>query len=35
LETPKKCFSELVGVPMTHHKASLLGREERLRALAR
>lgn len=32
---PEVCFSELVGMPMTHHKASLLGREERQRALAR
>ncbi len=31
---PEVCFSELVGMPMTHHKASLLGREERRRALA-
>jgi predicted RNase H-like nuclease len=32
---PEVCFSELVGVPMTHRKASILGREERQRALAR
>jgi len=32
---PEVCFSELVGGPMTHHKASILGREERQRALTR
>jgi len=32
---PEVCFSELVGMPMTHRKASILGREERQRALAR
>ncbi len=29
------CFSELVGNPMTYRKASILGREERKRALMR
>ena len=30
---PEVCFSELVGNPTTHHKATTLGREERQRAL--
>jgi predicted RNase H-like nuclease len=32
---PEVSFSELVGTPMIHRKATLLGREERQRALAR
>jgi predicted RNase H-like nuclease len=32
---PEVCFRELVGKPMEHRKASILGREERMRALAR
>jgi predicted RNase H-like nuclease len=32
---PEVSFSALVGTPMTHRKATLLGREERQRALAR
>ncbi len=32
---PEVCFSELVGNPMTYRKASILGREERRRALMR
>lgn len=32
---PEVCFSELAGMPMIHRKASILGREERQRALAR
>lgn len=32
---PEVCFCELVGEPMTHNKASVLGREERRRALTR
>jgi predicted RNase H-like nuclease len=31
---PEVCFSVLAGTPMTHRKASNLGREERQRALA-
>jgi len=32
---PEVSFSELVGIPMMHHKASPLGRDERRRALVR
>lgn len=32
---PEVCFSELVGNPMTYHKASILGRDERKQALMR
>lgn len=32
---PEVCFCELAGEPMKHHKASVLGREERRRALSR
>jgi predicted RNase H-like nuclease len=31
---PEVCFSELAGMSMTHRKSSILGREERQRALA-
>ncbi|HXW27959.1 MAG TPA: DUF429 domain-containing protein, partial [Xanthobacteraceae bacterium] len=31
---PEVCFSELVGHPMAHRKASFQGREERRRALS-
>jgi predicted RNase H-like nuclease len=31
---PEVCFCELVGKPMEHRKASILGREERMRALS-
>jgi predicted RNase H-like nuclease len=32
---PEVCFSELAGMPMTHRKSSILGREERKRTLGR